>query len=200
MALPPRDQRHEWLRFDAQGYTEEEKQEFETRLGKINEGDVELDMTERLRMEHRGADGEVLFMSSIWRELLDLVNYWARIASDGDFLGPPPSYTLIGEPLRRLCHHLIAFTIQAKALTVEVRDLPTIDLEELIKLRIGERVMDTVSWFAEGPPRQQVGATGRDTQIDLEVPQDAPVGQEDDQPDPAPQQAPQMPQEAAAAL
>ncbi|GKF47658.1 hypothetical protein Tco_0137460 [Tanacetum coccineum] len=133
MALPPRDQRHEWLRFDAQGYTEEEKQEFETRLaniyyqkihrvhvldfarlGKINEGDVELDMTERLRMEHRGADGEVLFMSSIWRELLDLVNYWARIASDGDFLGPPPSYTLIREPLRRLCHHLIAFTIQAK--------------------------------------------------------------------------------------
>nr|GEU98791.1 hypothetical protein [Tanacetum cinerariifolium] len=66
-----------------------EKQEYETRLAKIyyqkvhlvhvldfarlceiNEGDVELDMTERLRMEHKGADGEVLFTYSIWRELL----------------------------------------------------------------------------------------------------------------------------------
>ncbi|GKG17816.1 hypothetical protein Tco_0372114, partial [Tanacetum coccineum] len=90
----------------------------------INEGDTELDMTERLRMQHRGDDGEVLFMTFIWRELLEeemqtegfrayweaglrriatkayLVDYWARIASDCDFLGPPPSY----EPLRRLCH------------------------------------------------------------------------------------------------
>ncbi|GKF64682.1 hypothetical protein Tco_0188130, partial [Tanacetum coccineum] len=46
--------------------------------------------------------------------------------------------------------------------------LPTIDLEELIKLRICERVLDT----------------------------DAPVDQEDGQPGYAPQQAPQMPQAA----
>ncbi|GJW22992.1 hypothetical protein Tco_0033614 [Tanacetum coccineum] len=72
MTLPPRDQRHEWLRFDTQGYTEEEKQEFATRLAKIyyrkilrvqvldfarlseiNEGDGDLDMTERLRVQQR---------------------------------------------------------------------------------------------------------------------------------------------------
>ncbi|GJW71767.1 hypothetical protein Tco_0128684 [Tanacetum coccineum] len=35
MTLPPKDQRYEWLRFDNQGYTKEEKQEFKTRLAKI---------------------------------------------------------------------------------------------------------------------------------------------------------------------
>nr|GEX39382.1 hypothetical protein [Tanacetum cinerariifolium] len=33
------------------------------------------------------------------------------IASDGDFLGPISSYTSIRDPLRRLCHQLIAFNI-----------------------------------------------------------------------------------------
>ncbi|GJR19068.1 hypothetical protein Tco_0967595 [Tanacetum coccineum] len=150
MALPPRDQRHEWLRFDIQGYPKEEKQEFETRLANIYYRKIH--QIEVLDFD-RGVDGEDLFMSSIRKELLgicgplarefqlgglrrqldmrqlisvmglhteeemqtegfrayweaglrrivtkaDLVDYWARIASDCDFLGPPPSY----EPLRR---------------------------------------------------------------------------------------------------
>ncbi|GJX53123.1 hypothetical protein Tco_0281492 [Tanacetum coccineum] len=102
------------------------------------------------------------------------------IAFDDDFLGPPLSYTLIEEPLRRLCHRLIAFISLEETLTVEVRDLPTIDPDELIKLRICERVIDTVVWVSKGPPRQQFGATGGDAQID-------------------PEHAPQMPQAAAAA-
>ncbi|GJY32491.1 hypothetical protein Tco_0416960 [Tanacetum coccineum] len=72
----PREQRHEWLRFDTEGYTKEEQQEYKRRLAKIyyrkihrvhvldfawlseiNEGDAELDMTGRLRMEHMGDDG-----------------------------------------------------------------------------------------------------------------------------------------------
>ncbi|GKC29420.1 hypothetical protein Tco_1036714 [Tanacetum coccineum] len=80
-----------------------------------------------------------------------LVDYWARITSAGDFLGPPPSYTSIREPLKRLCHRLIAFTIFG-------------------------RVMDTVSWVAEDPPRKLVGAAGRGAEIDLEGLQDAPMG------------------------
>nr|GEX92812.1 hypothetical protein [Tanacetum cinerariifolium] len=58
MALPPREQRHEWLRFETQG------------LNEINEGDAEPDITERLRMEHKGDDSDVLFMTFVWRELL----------------------------------------------------------------------------------------------------------------------------------
>ncbi|GJW72045.1 hypothetical protein Tco_0128962 [Tanacetum coccineum] len=65
--------------------------------------------------------------------------------------------------------------MKAQGRTVEVRDLPTIDLEELIKLRICERVLDIVSWVAEGPSRQQVGAARGGAEIDLEVSQDAPV-------------------------
>ncbi|GKD62908.1 hypothetical protein Tco_1305016, partial [Tanacetum coccineum] len=110
MALPPREQRHQWLRFDAYGYTEEEHQEYEKRLGEIDEGDVVLDMTKRLRMEHRGDDGEVMFISFICRDLL----------------GPPPSYTSIREPLRRLCHRLIAFTVSSRGRSLE--KVTTIDL------------------------------------------------------------------------
>ncbi|GJZ80382.1 hypothetical protein Tco_0645376 [Tanacetum coccineum] len=53
-------------------------------------------------------------------------------------------------------------------LTVEVRDLPTIDPEELIKLMICKRVLDIVSWVAEGPPRQQGGAAGGGAEMILE--------------------------------
>ncbi|GKB20408.1 hypothetical protein Tco_0854331 [Tanacetum coccineum] len=210
MALPPREQRHEWLRFNTQGYSEEEEKDYEirlaniyyrkihqiqvldfARLSEINKGDGDLDMTERLRMQHRGDDGEVLFMTFIWRELLEeemqtegfrayweaglrriatkayLINYWTMNASEGDFLGLPPSYTLIREPLRRLCHRLITFTISSRGMLGRER-----------------------SEVAEGPPREQVVDVGRGAHIDPEVPQDAPVDQEDDQPGLAPQQTP----------
>ncbi|GJW42134.1 hypothetical protein Tco_0070933 [Tanacetum coccineum] len=122
-----------------------------------------------------------------------MVDYWTMIAFDGDFLGPPPSYTSIKELLRKLCHHLITFTnfdkgqspekvtttdifflrsmaegtVSLQNLTIEVRDLPTIDPEELIKLRI-------------------CGGA----KIDPEVPQDSLVGQKDAQPGHAHQHAP----------
>ncbi|GKB52554.1 hypothetical protein Tco_0903307 [Tanacetum coccineum] len=225
MALPPRDQRNKWLRKIHLGQVLDFP-----RLSEINKGDGYLDMNKRLRMQHKGDDGEVLFMTFVWRKLLgirgplvgkeassrriatksDLVNYWTRIASDGDFLGPHVSHTLIEEPLRRLCHRLIGFTIfgrgqshekvtttnlfflqsmdegtmlgihfgvitkqSLQTLTVEVQDLPTINPDELIKLRICKRVIDTVAWVAKGPPRQQFRTTGGDAQIDHEMPQAA---------------------------
>nr|GEV31228.1 putative reverse transcriptase domain-containing protein [Tanacetum cinerariifolium] len=41
----------------------------------------------------------------------DLRDYWIGISSSGDFLTRVPSYTAIREPLKRLCHRLIAVTI-----------------------------------------------------------------------------------------
>ncbi|GKA51824.1 ribonuclease H-like domain-containing protein [Tanacetum coccineum] len=41
--------------------------------------------------------------------------YWTRISSDGEFLGVAPSYTLIRDPLRRLFHRLISFSISGIA-------------------------------------------------------------------------------------
>ncbi|GJY71031.1 hypothetical protein Tco_0474734 [Tanacetum coccineum] len=217
LALPPRDQRHEWLRFDAQWYTEEGKQKFETRLakiyyrkihrvhvldfarlGEINEGDAELDMTERYSgtIGQREEDMQTKGFRAYWEAGLRrittkayLVDYWTRIAfmsmDEGTVLG---------------IHFGVITEQSLQTLTVKVRDLPTIDPEELIKLRICERVLDTVSWVVEVPPRQQVGVAGGDAQIDPEVPQDALVDQEDGQLGHAPQQTPQMPQADAASL
>ncbi|GKB71950.1 hypothetical protein Tco_0933362, partial [Tanacetum coccineum] len=57
MALPPRVERHLWLRFDTHDYHDSNIQDFE----------------DRLRMEHTGADGQVLFFSHAWRRL-----FWIR--------------------------------------------------------------------------------------------------------------------------
>nr|GEX02536.1 hypothetical protein [Tanacetum cinerariifolium] len=139
-----KNERHGWLRFDTQGYTKEEIQDYETRLGKIyyrkvhrvqvldfarldEIEDGDLDMTERLRMQHKGDDGEMETdgFGAYWEAGLiviaskkELVDYWTRISS-GDFLASTPSYTLIIEPLRRLRHRLIAFTISGRGQALE---------------------------------------------------------------------------------
>ncbi|GJX04615.1 hypothetical protein Tco_0190531 [Tanacetum coccineum] len=56
----------------------------------------------------------------------DLRNYWMGILSAGDFLGTTPSYTLIRDPILRLCHRLIACSIAGRSQTpkkVTVTDL-----------------------------------------------------------------------------
>ncbi|GKE03496.1 hypothetical protein Tco_1395514 [Tanacetum coccineum] len=37
-----------------------------------------------------------------------------EISSDRDFLGPAPSYVLIRDPVRRLCHRMIAYSISGR--------------------------------------------------------------------------------------
>ncbi|GJV37869.1 hypothetical protein Tco_1410346 [Tanacetum coccineum] len=41
----------------------------------------------------------------------DLRDYWMEISFDRDFLGPAPSYVFIQDPVRRLCHKMIACNI-----------------------------------------------------------------------------------------
>nr|GEX39690.1 putative reverse transcriptase domain-containing protein [Tanacetum cinerariifolium] len=45
----------------------------------------------------------------------DLRNYWRDISTDGDFLGPPPSYTLIRGLVLRLCHRMMAHNIACRS-------------------------------------------------------------------------------------
>ncbi|GJY89472.1 hypothetical protein Tco_0504668 [Tanacetum coccineum] len=177
MTLPPMHERHEWLRFDTQGYTEEEQLDFETRLDEIEDGD--LDMTKRLRMQHKGDDGEEAGLR-VTASKAELVDYWTRISSGGDFMCLTPSYTLIREPLRRLCHKLIAFTVSSKG-------------------QESEKVTTTDLLFLRSIDEGMMGVTGGAAQVDPKVPQDAPTGREDVQDDPAPQQASQMSQVAALA-
>ncbi|GKF02537.1 hypothetical protein Tco_0029460, partial [Tanacetum coccineum] len=44
----------------------------------------------------------------------DLRDYWIEISSDRDFFGPVPSYVLIRDPMRRLCHRMIAYSISGR--------------------------------------------------------------------------------------
>ncbi|GJV06875.1 hypothetical protein Tco_1344531 [Tanacetum coccineum] len=49
----------------------------------------------------------------------DLRNYWRDISTDGDLLGPTPSYTLIRDPLLSLCHRFMAHSIAGRSQTPE---------------------------------------------------------------------------------
>ncbi|GKB00257.1 hypothetical protein Tco_0828250 [Tanacetum coccineum] len=44
----------------------------------------------------------------------DLRDYWMKISSDRDFLGPAPSYVHIRDPMRRLYHMMIACSISGR--------------------------------------------------------------------------------------
>ncbi|GKA79003.1 hypothetical protein Tco_0785540, partial [Tanacetum coccineum] len=44
----------------------------------------------------------------------DQHDYWRDISTDGDFLGPPPSYTLIRDLVLRLCHRMMAHDIAGR--------------------------------------------------------------------------------------
>ncbi|GJU87680.1 hypothetical protein Tco_1295226 [Tanacetum coccineum] len=99
----------------------------------------------------------------------DLSAYWVGISSAGNFLGTPPSYTLIRDPMLRLCHRLIACSIARRSQTPEkvlegliviVRDLPVIDMAELVRLQICMDIDDTWAWVDLGPERHQVAAAG----------------------------------------
>nr|GEV30855.1 hypothetical protein [Tanacetum cinerariifolium] len=170
MALSPRNERHEWLWMVHQVQT--------LNFDELTE-DMGLEMTERLRIQHTNADGMVLFTSPVWRELLRIHGPLVREVILEFF-------STLREPLRRLCHRLIALTILGR--------------DELIRLRICERLVDVVTWVTLGPKRQQVRAAGGDTKIHPEAPQEhVPAGQEGVQADPSPHQVPQIPQSAAPA-
>ncbi|GJT84522.1 hypothetical protein Tco_1066239 [Tanacetum coccineum] len=45
----------------------------------------------------------------------DLHDYWMGISTDGYFLGPPPSYTLIRDLVLRLCHRMMTHNITGRS-------------------------------------------------------------------------------------
>nr|GEV17810.1 putative Gag-Pol polyprotein [Tanacetum cinerariifolium] len=94
----------------------------------------------------------------------DLRDYWIEISSDKDFFGPVPSYVYIRDPVRRLCHRMIACSIPGRGQAPEK------------------------AWIASGPERQQVAAAGAP-----EVAEDVPIADEGALAIPAPVQAPQPP-------
>ncbi|GKD23307.1 hypothetical protein Tco_1225010 [Tanacetum coccineum] len=188
MDLPPRDQRHHYLRFEGLGYTDADIKDFEERL------------------EHSDAQGQSVFTSRAWRRLFEIQGpllggvrycmsrrefilgmglhtaeeielvgfdaYWA----ERDFLGTTPSYTLIRDLMLRLCHrYLRMFALGRKRRAMISRGQ-----------FIYEELDDTWDWVAPGPERQQVATVGAP-----EVVEDALVVDEGALDVPTPVQVPQ---------
>ncbi|GJY96183.1 hypothetical protein Tco_0512544 [Tanacetum coccineum] len=87
MALPPRDQRYTFLKFEGLEYTDVDIADFEERLGKIygrgvhwlqvfDFGGLTAEMVEglsgRMLMDHRDAQGQSVFTSRAWRWLFKI--------------------------------------------------------------------------------------------------------------------------------
>ncbi|GJX05160.1 hypothetical protein Tco_0191076 [Tanacetum coccineum] len=185
MALPPREQRHIFLRYEELEYTDADIADFKARLARIHRREVHRvsvfnfrglpdlmaeGLSGRMLMEHRDEAGVSVFTSRAWRRMFeirgllvhelileffstfswrqfflalglhmeeemqtarfsvywaesarqfpdkgDLRDYWMGISSAGDFLGITPSYTLIRDPILRLCHRLIACSIAGRS-------------------------------------------------------------------------------------
>ncbi|GJS88504.1 hypothetical protein Tco_0771140 [Tanacetum coccineum] len=141
MAFPPRDQRHQYLRYKGLQYIDTDIVDFEIRLAKIYKREMHrvqvfdfgvlLDlMAEGLRgrmmIEHKDAQGQkemqTIGFDLYWAESArqipdkgDLSTYWIGILSMGNFLCTPPSYTLIKDPMLRLYHRLIVCSIAGRS-------------------------------------------------------------------------------------
>ncbi|GJV86500.1 uncharacterized mitochondrial protein-like protein [Tanacetum coccineum] len=146
MALPPRDQRHPFLRIQVLN--------FGGLLDLMAEG-----LTGRMLMEHRDAQGISVFSSQAWRwmfeisgpliheYILEFFNTFsirdavlgidtAAISSEGDFLSSAPSYTAIRDLILRLCHRLIACNIAGRSQAPK---------------KICEEIDDTWAWAIPAP-------------------------------------------------
>ncbi|GJY28343.1 putative ribonuclease H-like domain-containing protein [Tanacetum coccineum] len=144
--LDTEDRDNAWLRYEDLQYTVEVVMDFESRLSGIFTKQVnrlqvldfgvltkEMDqiVIDRLRMDYTRDDGQVVFTSHAWRRLFEIRSPQIRELMLGFFstcrftdveLGLDVavlSYTAIRDPLRRLCHHLIAFSISGRGQALE---------------------------------------------------------------------------------
>ncbi|GJY05311.1 hypothetical protein Tco_0371251 [Tanacetum coccineum] len=160
-------------------------------------------LVSRMLMEHHDDGGVVVFTSRAWRRLhypvfasrsqetyeLEAVycsfgiTYGGgdgvpqSISTDGDFLRPPPSYTLIRDPVLRLCHRMMAHSIAGRSQAPK---------------KICKEIDYTWAWVALGPERQPDVAAGTPGAAE-----DALAVDEGDHAVPAPIQAPPPPSATA---
>ncbi|GJU70387.1 hypothetical protein Tco_1256646 [Tanacetum coccineum] len=123
----------------------------------------------------------------------DLRDYWMEISFDRDFLGLSPSYVFILDPVRRLCHRMIAYSISGKGQApkkvigvdlfyLRSMDRGTANVPYLLAQYLfrhakgrksGTRIGDSWAWVASGPERQPDATVGASRATE-----DAPVADE----------------------
>ncbi|GKE63829.1 hypothetical protein Tco_1514196 [Tanacetum coccineum] len=138
--LPAVDQRHPWLRYQIKEYTEEirrteMRQDLAVRLRIIYSGEgqqvfashtwrrrrmtwrqfiLALGLHTEQEMAEAGFGAYWAGSDRLIPDKGDLRDYWMEISSDKCFLGPAPSYVLIRDLVRRLCHRMIAYSISGR--------------------------------------------------------------------------------------
>ncbi|GKA51425.1 hypothetical protein Tco_0744621 [Tanacetum coccineum] len=188
MALPPRDPRHQYLRFEGLEYTNADITDFEERLSRIYSRGIHrmlvLDFeslpammserfTSRMLMEHRDDQGQK--SARYISDKGDLSAYWRRISFKGNFLGTPPSYTHIRDPILRM-----DLLVQSTSFIFL--------LAKLVRLQICEELDNT--WASVSPVMESSRLA---MMVALEVTEDAHVVDEGALAVPAPVQAPLPP-------
>ncbi|GJR49413.1 hypothetical protein Tco_1399934 [Tanacetum coccineum] len=143
--------------------------------------DMDRDISERLQMQHTDVEGQLggLRRQLSWRQFIAILG-----------LHTVEEMEIDGEPLRRLCHMLIAFTIDERGKAPE-----KVTTTDLFYLRSMDEGTVCALWDVTEQSLQtltvKVGAAGGAAKIHPEAPQeDVPAGQEGGQADPTPQQAP----------
>ncbi|GJV22955.1 hypothetical protein Tco_1375650 [Tanacetum coccineum] len=178
MALPPRDQRHQYLRYKGLRYTDADIVDFETRLARIYRRVVHRvhvfdfgglpdlmaeGLSVRMLIEHKEAQGG--------SHLLEI-----------SLAQPHPT------PLLEIRYLGCATEERLRGLIIIAPELPIIDMIELVRLQICMEIDDTWAWVALGPKRQPNTMAGAP-----KFAEDAPIVDEGDRAVPVPIQAPQQP-------
>ncbi|GKD69413.1 hypothetical protein Tco_1323503, partial [Tanacetum coccineum] len=177
-------------------------------------------LTDRLKMVYTGAEGQILFTSYAWRRLFEIqgplvIEFMLEFFStcrisdaklgldvaDALWRGQAPEKVTatdlfylrsMDEGMTVNVPYLLAHDEGLIGLTLIARELSVIDMDELVRLRICDRLDDTWAWVAPGPERQQVAAARAPEGV-----KGTPIVDEGVQAILAPVQAPQAPPQAA---
>ncbi|GJY32806.1 hypothetical protein Tco_0417275 [Tanacetum coccineum] len=177
-SLPAVDQRHPWLRYQIEEYTEGIRHN-EARFGseikdgvfwrgatgvrEMSDTEMGLDVADTLCFLLGGVRRRMTWRYD--RLILNkggLRDYWIEISSGRDFLGPAPSYVLIRDPARRLCHKMTAYSISGRGRHLRRHAEGRKSRDRLLGgYFIGRLAIHFgLAWVAQGPERQQAAAAG----------------------------------------
>ncbi|GKB37253.1 hypothetical protein Tco_0882195, partial [Tanacetum coccineum] len=169
MALPPPDQRHQFLRYEGLQYTNGDIVDFNARLlGYIGRrctgcrfGEAGRSWSSLVLLDTMGLRAQ----EQIPRQG-DLRDRLAWISSTGDFFGTTPSYTAIRDPILRMGGHRMDVGwinvpyLLARYLRLFSAGRKSGALISRVRLQICMEIDDTWDWVAQGPERQPDDAAG----------------------------------------
>nr|GEW82052.1 hypothetical protein [Tanacetum cinerariifolium] len=179
MAVPPRNQRHQYLRFKGLEYTDVDIENFKERLGKIyGRGYIRDRLCLLAKLRGGYLRFKALWRRITWREFIldpdkgDLSAYWRGISSEWDFLGTAPSYTAIRDVMLRgidvgsvnipnlLAWYLRRFASGRKREAIISGGQFVARLaEHFSTATVCDELDDTWAWVASGPKRQPDATT-----------------------------------------